>query len=488
MDGGRRENPIVSDKCLSGSREDGAIMKKGVQPDPNLAGELHDLGRAFQARGQFAEARKCYKKLLRIRPDDFKCCQNLVFSMLYDCNSDARAIFSEHLKLAKQFEKPLSPGIIHHTNEKTLNRRLKIGYVSPDFRRHSIAYFIEPILSSHDRKHFEVFCYSLMSLEDEVTARIKRYADHWNCLAEMKDDQAAELIRKDRIDILIDLSGHTYNSRPLIFARKPAPVQSSWIGYPATTGFSAIDYKIVDSHTDPPGLTERFYTEKLVRLPGCFLCYLPDGDSPEVGPLPALTSGEITFGSFNDFTKETPAVIEVWSMILKRIPDSFLILKAISFADRDIRQYVREMFEGHGIDSVRIELLPFASSFSEHLKFYHLIDIGLDPFPYNGTTTTCEALWMGVPVITLAGNTHASRVGMSLLTNVGLPELIAETVEEYVSIAVDLAGDLKRLQLLREQLRGTMAHSPLTDAKRFVIALETRFREMWKDWCNNYGH
>jgi protein O-GlcNAc transferase len=459
------------------------ICDRILESHPDNVEALNLLGRICRAKGQFDEALIYVRRAVRIRPDNYGLYQNLVFSMLYNSRHVAHTLFSEHLQLARQFEGTLLPGVLPHANEKTPNRRLKIGYVSPDFRRHSVAYFIEPILLSHSREHFELFCYSLTSLEDEVTARMKRYADQWKNIAGMEDHQAAELIRTEGIDILVDLAGHAYNSRILIFARKPAPVQASWIGYPATTGFSSMDYKIVDGYTDPPGVTEQFYSEKLMRLPGCFLCYLPDKDSPEVGTLPVLISGEITFGSFNDFAKVTPEVVALWSAILKRIPDSTLMLKAISFSDRGIHQYVNDMFAKHGIDSERIELLPFAASFPEHLSLYNQIDIGLDPFPYNGTTTTCEALWMGVPVVTLAGNTHASRVGVSLLSNIGLPELIAETPDEYVAIAVTLAADVNRLQSLRARLRAAMEQSPLTDAARFTLNLENCYRKMWETWC-----
>jgi protein O-GlcNAc transferase len=419
-----------------------------------------------------------------MRQNDFDEYRSFVFSMLYDPSYDVQAIFTEHVKLAEQFENPLLSDIIPHTNEKTLNRRLKIGYVSPDFRRHSVAYFIEPVLSSHNRDHFEIFCYYLISLEDEVTARIKRRTDHWKSIAEMKYDLAAELIRRDGIDILVDLAGHMYKSL-LLFARKPAPVQVTWIGYPATTGFSTMDYKIVDNYTDPPGLTERFYSEKLLRMPECFLCYQPDRDSPEVSALPALTSGEITFGSFNKFAKVTPEVVTLWSTILRRIPNSLLILKSSSFADMNILQNVKGMFARHDIDSVKIDFLPFTASFSEHLKSYSHIDIGLDPFPYNGVTTTCEALWMGVPIITLEGNAHASRVGGSLLSSVGLRELIAQTSDEYISIAVNLARNLKKLRSLRGELRNMMRYSPLCDAKRFTGNLEICYRQIWEKWCKS---
>jgi protein O-GlcNAc transferase len=301
----------------------------------------------------------------------------------------------------------------------------------------------------------------------------------------MSDEQVTELIRKDEIDILVDLAGHTASNRILVFARKPAPIQINWIGYPPTTGLSTIDYKIVDNYTDPLGKTEHFYTEKLIRMPESFLCYLPDRESSEVGNLPTLTSGYITFGSFNNFAKVSPEVMELWANILNAMPDSRLILKAKSFSDRSTCEYVRDVFNLKGIAEERTELLSWEPSTTGHLDIYNRIDISLDTFPYNGTTTTCEALWMGVPVITLAGTAYASRSGVSLLSNVGLPDLVATTFDEYFSIAIDLAKDSKRLQSLRKNLRDMMKYSPLCDAKRFTINSERCYRKMWETWCQS---
>ena len=403
--------------------------------------------------------------------------------MQYNPRYDAETIFSEHLKFARQFEEPLRSALRPHANTKIAERRLKIGYVSPDFRRHPVASFIEPALAAHNRNHCEVFCYSDVPKHDEITARMKGHSDHWRDIPGIPDGDAAELMRKDGIDILVDLAGHTSHNRLLLFARKPAPVQVSWIGYPATTGLSAMDYKIVDEYTDPHGVTERFYTEELIRLPGSFLCYLPDEQSPGVGSLPALGSGHITFGSCNNFAKVSPGVIALWTTILKTIAGSRLIMKAKSLSDCSTRDYVMDMFRRNGIPEQRIELLSWEPSAMGHLNTYNRIDIALDTFPYNGTTTTCEALWMGVPVITLAGNTHASRVGTSLLTNIGIPDLIAGTQEEYVSMAEKLAGDLQRLQSLRGKLRGRMADSMLVDAHRFIAHLEAAYRTIWEKWC-----
>jgi protein O-GlcNAc transferase len=461
-----------------------AYYQKALQLDPTLAEASNNLGRVFQARGRLDAAEIYYRRAIELRPDDPVPYHNLVFLMLYDSRYDAGAIHSEHKEFARRFEGPLLPGLEAYANDKSVGRRLKIGYISPDFRRHSVAYFIEPVLAAHNREHFEVFCYSSVCREDEVTDRIRGRADQWRNIAGTSDRKTAENIRLDGIDILVDLAGHTSNNRLLLFARKPAPVQLSWIGYPATTGLSSMDYKIVDNYTDPPGMTERFYTEELIRMPESFLCYLPDSEVPAAGALPALESGHVTFGSFNNFAKVSLEVISLWSSILQNIPGSRMLIKAKSLSDRSTREYVTDMFVKNNIGINRFELMPHESSYNGHLNIYKRIDIGLDTFPYNGTTTTCEALWMGVPVITLAGNTHASRVGMSLITNIGLPELVATTTEEYLAISVNLANDLKRLQSLRQGLRDMMTRSPLTDAGRFTDNIESCYKSIWQRWCN----
>jgi predicted O-linked N-acetylglucosamine transferase (SPINDLY family) len=255
------------------------------------------------------------------------------------------------------------------------------------------------------------------------------------------------------------------------------------LGYPNTTGLSTIDYRIVDYHTDPPGLTDPFYTEKLIRMPESFLCYLPDKNSPTVGELSAIKNSYVTFGSFNAFQKVSPQTIELWASILNALPDSCLILKAKSFIDNITCNSARELFTAQGISHDRVELIAMMPSFIEHLNLYKRVDIALDTFPYNGTTTTCEAMWMGLPVMTLAGNTHASRVGASLLSNVGLSELIARTPDEYIELTTNLAKDIDKLQFLRKNIRDMMAKSPLCDVNRFISNLEDCYRQIWRNWC-----
>jgi protein O-GlcNAc transferase len=462
-----------------------ACYQKSIVIDPEFAMSYDNLGSALKDSGRLNEAEICYRRALEINPYYPNCYSNLIFSMIYNSHYEPRTIFSEHLNFAKRYAEPLRSEIPLHTNERNLSKRLRIGYVSPDFRQHSVAYFIEPVLAYHRKEYCEIFCYADVKVPDIVTRNISEYPDHWKSIVNMSDEKVAELIYSDKIDILIDLAGHTSNNRILLFARKPAPVQVSWIGYPATTGLSTIDYKIVDHYTDPLGITDMFYTEKLIRMQESFLCYSPYKDSPDAGNLPILSTKHITFGSFNNFTKISPEVLSVWKKILHKIPNSRLIIKSKSFSDSRTRHNIMHIFTREGIHEERIELLSWEPFKINHLDKYNHVDIGLDTFPYNGTTTTCEALWMGVPVITLAGKTHASRVGVSLLSNVGLNKLIANTPEEYIDLAVSLASDIDMLQFLRKNLRDMMMRSDLTNAERFTANLENNYRTMWQHWCES---
>lgn len=454
---------------------------QALEIKPAQAEVLCSIGVVLDKQSGLEESEMYFREAIKANPAFAPAYHNLLMNLCYNPKYDMQAIFSEHKKFAERFEQP--PLYSLHTNDRAPDRKLRIGYLSPDFRKHSVAYFFEPVLMAHDKEHFEVFCYANLSVEDEVTKRLRQCADHWRSIGEMSDTQALELIRSDGIDILVDLAGHTGHNRLLLFALKPAPVQVSWIGYPATTGLSAIDYRIVDAHTDPPGMTEEYYSEKLARLPESFLCYLPDKDIPAAGSLPALSAGRITFGSFNKLSKISAEMFSLWAEILKEIPGSFLLLKTVSFSDNDICRTIADIFARKGIGSDRFALLPYIASTREHLELYNKIDIALDTFPYNGTTTTCEALWMGVPVVTLAGNAYGGRVGASLLSNAGLQDLIAATPEEYKKIAISLAGDINRLQALRSGLRERLSRSPLTDAKRFTLHLEACYRTMWQEWC-----
>jgi predicted O-linked N-acetylglucosamine transferase (SPINDLY family) len=460
-----------------------AHYERALLLKPDYAEAHNNLGNALAAQGDTAQAVAHYVRALLLRPAFAEAHSNLLFTLNYVSDKDPVAVYAAHLDFAKRREPPLTALIQAHSNDRSLERRLRIGYVSSDFRQHSVGYFIEPVLEHHDHNRFEIFCYSNNLREDQVTGRLRSHADHWCRINSLSDEQAAQQIRADQIDILIDLSGHFGYNRLLVFARKPAPIQVTWLGYPNTTGLSAMDYRLTDGFADPVGMTEHLHSEQLVRLPECFSCYQPPQVAPEVSELPAWAKGYLTFGSFNNLAKVTPEVMAVWAQILRAIPGSRLILKNAGLDGSTVQQRVRETFTGWGVAPDRLELLGRDRLQNTHLERYGSIDIGLDPFPYNGATTTCEALWMGVPVVTLAGRTHAGRVGVSQLSNLGLTELIGHTPDEYIAAALRLADGLEYLSALRKELRSRMAASPLTDGQRFTQNLEHAYRAMWQDWC-----
>ena len=374
-------------------------------------------------------------------------------------------------------------GPIVYANAHEVGRRLRIGYVSGDFCRHSVAYFLQPLLRNHDHEAVEVFCYAEVARPDDKTQRLREFADQWLTTVGMTDDALAKRITEDRIDILIDLAGHTGKNRLRVFARKPAPIQVTWLGYPNTTGLSSIDYRLVDDITDPESVCDTFASETLMRLQGGFLCYDPVADAPQPALPPSLTTGGVTFGSFNNPAKISNATLDVWAALLVRRPDARLLLKGLPFADADTRASLLARLGERSVAAERIELIAWSPSPADHLALYHRVDIALDTFPYNGTTTTCEALWMGVPVVVRRGDRHASRVGASLLSQIDLTDFIASSAEEYVEIALRLANDPARLSDLRHSLRPRMAASSLCDGRTFARKIEAAFRIMWQQWC-----
>jgi predicted O-linked N-acetylglucosamine transferase (SPINDLY family) len=460
-----------------------AHYERALALDPDYAEVHNNLGNALMLQGRTDQAVTHYEHALALNPDFAVAHNGLLFALNYLSDKAPATVLAAHLDFARRWEAPLAASIQAPANNHSPERRLRIGYVSGDFRQHSVSYFIEPVLAHHNHDRFEIYCYSSDLKEDEVTGRLQTHADHWRRLVDLSDEQAANQIRADQIDILIDLSGHTRGNRLLVFARKPAPVQVTWLGYPATTGLSAMDYRLTDGFADPVGMTEHLHSEKLIRMPECFSCYRPPSDAPEVSGLPARAKGYVTFGSFNNLAKINREVMAVWAKILQAVPGSRLTFKNTGLGGSSVQHRVRETFMGLGVAPERLELLgndPFPRT---HLERYWSIDIGLDPFPYNGATTTCEALWMGVPVVALAGRTHAGRVGVSQLSNLGLTELIGISTEEYAAIATRLARDLERLSQLRASLRSHMAASPLIGAQRFTKNLEQAYLGMWKDWC-----
>jgi predicted O-linked N-acetylglucosamine transferase (SPINDLY family) len=356
---------------------------------------------------------------------------------------------------------------------------MRIGYVSANLREHPICYFLEPILAAHDHTSFEIYCYDALIKPDAVTERLKGYTDIWRSLADLADPQAVELIRSDDIDILVDLDGHTGCNRLPVFAHKPAAVQASYLGYLGTTGLAAMDYYITDAHADPPGLTDLHYQEQLVRLPECAFCYCP-GPAPEVNnEPPACQSGCVTFGCLNNPAKVTDEVLGLWCKVLAAVPGSRLLIA--TGGSQRAEERIRTAIIRDGISRDRLVFAGSNASRMDYLRRYHAIDIGLDPFPYNGVTTTCDALWMGVPVVSLAGRMNVSRQGVRFLRCIGLAELLAEAPDDYVRSAIGLASNLPRLAALHAGLRERMSGSPVMDALRLTRDLEAAFRAMWEE-------
>jgi protein O-GlcNAc transferase len=459
--------------------------RQALQLAPRSTESEVGLGNALLSQGKASEAIRHFRKAVRLDPEHADAHSCLLFALNYLHETSPESIFSEHVKWGKVHANAETH--LRHTNETDPVRKLQIGYVSPDLRCHSVAFFLEPLLKKHNPDAVEVTCYSEVSNPDNVTERLKSLANHWQDTKGKRDGEVVDMIRKDNIDILVDLAGHSQGNRLPVFGHKPAPVQISWLGYPNTTGVAAIDYRITDAHADPQGMTDKKHTERLIRLPGCFLCYSPPDPCPDVGPLPAESRRYITFGSFNMLAKISQQVVAQWSSILKAVPASRLILKTRAFQDSETCDYYHDMFQQQGITQDRLELIPWTQNIYEHLCIYNSVDIALDPFPYNGTTTSCEALWMGVPVITLEGICHAARVGASLLHAVDLPELIASTPEAYREIAIALANNIGRLQEFRETLRNQVVTSRLCDSVEHASNIENAYRYVWKEWCARHN-
>jgi protein O-GlcNAc transferase len=456
--------------------------RETIRLKPDHAPAYHNLGEALAREGDIDAALDCYRQALAIRPDYLLAHQTMLFMMHYSERLTADEIFQAHLRWADQYEKPLRGSIEPHSNDRSPDRRLRVGYVSPDFRRHPVGFFMRPIFANHDPAVVEIFAYSDAVQSDATTNFIRSRAHVWRDTFTLSDEQFARQVREDQIDILVDLTLHMAHSRLLAFARKPTPVQATYLGYAHSTGLAAMDYKITDPHLDPPGMSERFHTEKLVRLPETNFCCEPDPDAPEVGELPARRNGYVTFASFNTLMKITPGVVETWSRLLREVPSAKLMIVAGGLAGERTRERMRDRFAAHGITADRLELIE-QSGVAAGFAALQRADIALDTFPYAGGTTTCNSLWMGAAVITLAGASPIARQGVSFLTNVGLPDLIADSREQYIAIAAALAGDLDRLAQIRRSLRDRMRASPILDGPRFARNLESAYRAMWRTWC-----
>ncbi|MAE64859.1 MAG: hypothetical protein CMJ18_11375 [Phycisphaeraceae bacterium] len=456
--------------------------RRALADDAGFVAARQNLANAFMDAGDLDEAIDAFRETLRIRPGYADAHSAMLFCMNHRPSIDPQELLGAHRDWASRHANP-GDAPVRLDNEPDPQRRLRVGYVSPDFREHVVARFFEPILTNHDPEQVEAILYAQVEIEDEVSRKLKRLAGAWCPTGAMSDAELAARIRQDRVDVLVDLAGHTGGARLGAFAHRPAPVQVTYLGYPNTTGVDTIDYRLTDGVADPDD-QDRWYVEKLVRLPLGFLCFAPPstGEPPVMAPA-FESAGHVTFGSFNRLSKINDEVVALWSRVLQSVEGSLLHVKSLSLNDPAIRQRMHERFERHGIARDRIVLLEYVHGRREHLATYGPIDIALDTLPYAGTTTTCEALWMGIPTVTQASEAHVGRVGMSVLHQVGLADLAAPSGDEFVRITTELAGDTDRLATLRRTLRDRMMASPLGDGVTVTRSIEDAYRTMWRTWC-----
>ena len=456
-----------------------AACRQAIRINPDYAEAHSHLGNALKEGGRLDEAVAAYRQAIRIKPELTAVHSNLMMCLHYSSSVGNTDVHAEALEFGRRYAAGIAN--LPHNNVRDPHRRLRIGYVSADFKRHPVGYFLSSVLSATDHAVTEIYCYSNQVTDDDMSVRLRACAHQWRCISSLSDKDAAALIYRDAIDILVDLSGHTGRNRLTMFALRPAPVQVSWLGYFGTTGLSSIDYVLADGFVVPEG-EQKYFTEAVWRLPGCYLCYAPHDLDVKVALPPALNDGNITFGCFNNRTKITANTVRVWATILRRLEGSRLFLKSKSLADPVVVETLVAQFATHGIAPDRL-ILEGHSPLAEALAAYNRVDIALDPFPFGGCTTTADALWMGVPVVTLRGNRWVGRMSESILSAVGLPELVAANEVEYVETALRLAADLPRLAERRSALRSLVEDSPFCNGVEFTHQLEAAFRGMWNAWC-----
>lgn len=457
-----------------------AYLRRALELKPNHAKTCSNLAVILFDQGRIAEAEVYYRQALALKPDYANGFSNLLFCLSQNEKLDAEILFSEHCRFGEQFETPFRTNYPPHTNSRNPERSLRVGFVSADLRNHAVTNFIEPVLTHlSNYSQLSLHAYSSHAIEDAVTQRIRAHFAHWHSVMGLSDAALAEKIRAAGIDILIDLSGHTAKNRLLTFARKPAPVQASWMGYPGTTGMSAIDYYLADRFLLPLAQLGDQFTEKIVHLPAN-APFLPNKNAPPVNTLPALRNGYITFGSFNRPSKLTPSVISIWSQILRILPNSQMLLGSIP-QDETMAALI-DLFAQEGIARERLTFYP-RCDMDSYLRLHQQVDLCLDSFPYNGGTTTCHALWMGIPTLTLTGNTMPGRVGAALLDHVGLENFIATSKDDFVQKGIALAMNLSALANLRTGLRERFRQSVPGQPELIAAGLERALRIMWQRWC-----
>jgi protein O-GlcNAc transferase len=458
------------------------VLAAAPKGGPQAANLANLTGTMLVQQGRIAEGLAAMRPIKRLATRSPTLQMSRVMYLNYDPDLPRADLFREHRAFGAAFRDATPLLAPPDACQRDPDRRLRIGYLSPDFRTHSVAYFVAPIFAAFDRERFETIGYAHITKPDQITEHLRALTTVWRDVSALDDAELARLIRADRIDILVELAGFTKDSRLLACTARPAPIQISYLGYPNTTGLPQIDYRITDHVADPDDADE-FYSETLIRLPRCFLAFVAPDHAPEVGPPPLVRNGHVTFGSFNNLAKVNGKVVALWAEVLRAVPQARLLLKASGSGDPTAQHHLRRAFAAAGVEPDRIEFAPYAATARAHLESYREVDVALDTFPYNGTTTTCEALWMGVPVVTLVGERHAARVGASLLSAAGFAAGIAERPTDYVTTARLLAEQRQLLAALRANLRADMAHSPLCDAAGHARALEEAYRAVWHIWC-----
>ncbi len=458
------------------SNEAAEAFAVAVSLNPASPEAHNNFGLALKDQGDLDAAIEQFTQATNLRPDYHHAHSNRLYAMHFHPSLDAAAIFAAHCAWAEQYADPLAAEARAHAVDRSLDRKLRIGYLSPDLRDHPVGRSVLPLVEHHDPDRFDVICYFDSSAGDDISRRLRQATTEWHETARLADAQLADLVRQHRIDILVDLTLHMHRNRLPVFARKTAPVQATFLGYPATTGLRQIDFRITDRWLDPPGDTQAVNSEQLICLPRSFWCYVPDESSPAAGELPLHRNGFVTFGSLNNPCKMNDEVIDTWAEILHSVPGSKLTLNVIEQNRRGDR--FRDLFAKREIDPARLQFVSLPQRLG-YLRQWNEIDIALDPFPYNGHMTSCDALWMGVPVVSLRGETSVGRGGQSLLESLDLTELLALTKKDYIPIAAALAVDVPRLSSLRSTLRQRMLDSPLTDARGFARDVQACYRSMW---------
>jgi predicted O-linked N-acetylglucosamine transferase (SPINDLY family) len=461
-----------------------AGYERALALDPADAQAHNGLANVLRNQARHESAIAHYEIAIRNDPRPIVAFQNLLFCMMCMDSYSARDLYERHREFARRFESPLLPLQRPHENDADPERRLRIGYVSPDFRSNVVAHYVEPILRNHDRARFEVICYSTGAIRDNLTALVSSAVDRWHDVHALPDDEIAQLIRSHGIDVLVDLCGHGPGNRILVFARKPAPVQINYLDYSATTGMTSIDYRLTTEACDPTGRAEPYYSEKLHRLPRTYWTYNPSLQLP-VSPLPLRSNGCATFGSFNLYYRVTAEVLQVWARLLQAVPRSRLLI--VGVAQGSTQEALFEAMRAAGIARERI-LAHDVVSYQKYGELMSGVDIALAPFPYNGATTMLDCMWNGLPVVARQGReTFYSRMAESLLGELGLTRLIAADGDDYVRVAASLASDPAELESLRRGLRQKVERSAMRDFRGFTRELEAAYRVLWKAWCARFA-